>query len=114
MKKLLGTIALLKGVFGAKKSDPSTTTWGEDLTDLQKMIKAAFNGEFKLKKRNVLIIIGGLIYVLSPLDFLPAALLGPIGLADDAAILMLVYKRITGELERYRSESKYQDAEVVS
>lgn len=114
MKKLLGTIALLKGVFGSKKSDASATTWGEDLSDAQKMISAAFKGEFKLKKRNILITLGGLLYVLSPLDFLPAALLGPIGLADDAAILVLVYKRITGELERFRSESKFQDAEVVS
>lgn len=114
MKKLLGTIALLKGVFGAKKSDSSTTTWGEDLSDAKKMISAALKGEFKLKKRNILIILGGLLYVISPLDFLPAALLGPIGLADDAAILMFVYKRITSELERFRTVAKFQDADVVS
>ena len=35
-------------------------------------------------------------------------------LADDAAILVLVYKRITSELERFRSTSKFEDAEVVS
>ena len=114
MKKLLGTIALLKGVFGTTKSEASTTSWGDDLSDLQKMISAALKGDFKFKKRNVLMALGGLIYVLSPLDFLPMALLGPFGLADDAAILVLVYKRITSELERFRSTSKYDEAEVIS
>jgi len=33
---------------------------------------------------------------------------------DDAIVLVFVYKRITGELERYRREAKYQEAEVVS
>ena len=114
MKKLLGTIAIFKGLFGTKKGSTATSTWGEDLTDLQKMGKAALNGTFKIRKRTLLMVLGGLVYVISPLDFLPAALLGPIGLADDAAILMFVYKRITSELERYRSESKYEEAEVVS
>ena len=91
MKKLLGTIALLKGVFGTKKSDATTTTWGEDLSDAQKMISSAFKGDFKLKKRNVLIAVAGLVYVISPLDFIPEAFLGPLGLVDDAAILVFVY-----------------------
>ena len=78
------------------------------------MGKAALKGTFKIRKRTLLMTLGGLFYVLSPLDFLPAALLGPLGLADDAAILMFVYKRITGELERFRSEAKFDDAEVVS
>jgi uncharacterized membrane protein YkvA (DUF1232 family) len=114
MKKLLGTIALFKGVFGEKKSNTSTTTWGEDLADFVKMIKAAFSGKFKIKKRNMLITIAGLIYVISPLDFIPELILGPLGLVDDAAILVFVYKRITGELERFRSEAKFEEAEVVS
>lgn len=114
MKKLLGTIALFKGVFGEKKSDASTTTWGEDLSDFVKMIKAAFRGTFRIKKRNILIAIAGLFYVLSPLDFIPELVLGPLGLVDDAAILVFIYKRITGELERFRTEAKFEDAEVVS
>ena len=37
-----------------------------------------------------------------PFRFLPGIALGPIGLIDDAAVLVFVYKRITGELERFR------------
>lgn len=34
------------------------------------------------------------IYFFSPLDLLPEALLGPLGFADDAALLAFVIKRI--------------------
>lgn len=35
-----------------------------------------------------------LIYLLSPIDILPEAILGPLGLVDDAAALMLLIKTI--------------------
>ncbi|MDB4161085.1 YkvA family protein [Bacteroidia bacterium] len=114
MKKLRQTIALIRRALGSKKTKTSATTWKEDLSDVQKMISSVLKGTFKIKKRNTLIILGGLVYVLSPMDFLPEALLGPLGLADDAAILVFVYKRITGELERFRNESKLEDVEVIS
>jgi uncharacterized membrane protein YkvA (DUF1232 family) len=114
IKKLWQTIALIRRALRSKKSKTSATTWKEDLSDVQKMISSVFKGTFKIKKRNILIILGGLVYVLSPMDFLPEALLGPVGLADDAAILIFVYKRITGELERFRNESKLEDVEVIS
>ncbi|MDA8929786.1 YkvA family protein [Bacteroidia bacterium] len=114
MKKLLGTIALLKGVFSAKKTDHTTTSWTEDISDMGKMAKAAFSGNFRFKKRNILIALASVFYVLSPLDIIPEAVFGPFGLADDTAILVFAYKRITSELERFRNESKIEEAEVIS
>ncbi|PCJ66009.1 MAG: hypothetical protein COA58_08000 [Bacteroidetes bacterium] len=114
MKKLLKIAATLKVLFGAKKANTGESSWGDDASDFYKMIKAAFTGNFKFKKRNIIIVIAGIIYVLNPLDLLPAALLGPIGLVDDAAILIFLYKRITSELERFRRDAKFDDAEVIS
>jgi uncharacterized membrane protein YkvA (DUF1232 family) len=114
MKKLLGTITLLKGLRGAKKAATYNTTWKEDAKDVAKMIRATWNGDFRIQKRNIFLMLLCLVYILNPFDFLPAIALGPIGLIDDAAVLVFVYKRITGELERFRREAKYQEAEVVS
>ena len=44
MKKLLGTITLLKGLRGAKKTAAYNTTWEEDGKDFVKMIRAARKG----------------------------------------------------------------------
>ncbi len=114
MKKLLGTIAVLKGLRESKKAAAYNTTWEEDTKDFVKMLRAAWRGDYSIKKRTILLTLLGLVYILNPFDFLPAIALGPIGLIDDVAMLVFVYKRITGELERFRRESKYQDAEVIS
>ena len=38
----------------------------------------------------ILITILGLIYILSPIDFLPEIILGPIGLADDIVVILAI------------------------
>ncbi len=44
----------------------------------------------RLTKSQVALIIAGLLYVISPLDFIPELIAGPLGIADDAAILGLI------------------------
>ena len=43
-----------------------------------------------LNRTQVALIIAGLLYVVSPFDFIPEIIAGPLGIADDAAILGLV------------------------
>lgn len=38
----------------------------------------------------------GAIYILSPIDFLPEALLGPVGLIDDVIVGMIVFLVVMG------------------
>ena len=114
MKKLLGTIAVLKGLRGTKKAAAYNTTWEEDAKDFVKMLKAVWRGDYSIKKRTILLTLSGLVYILNPFDFLPTIALGPIGLIDDAAVLVFVYKRITSELEKFRNSAKIEEAEVVS
>ncbi len=44
----------------------------------------------RLSKTEVSMIILGLLYVISPFDFIPEIIAGPLGIADDAAILGLI------------------------
>lgn len=44
----------------------------------------------RLSKTEVAMIIAALLYVVSPFDFIPEIIAGPLGIADDAAILGLV------------------------
>jgi hypothetical protein len=43
---------------------------------------------YKPPLRGTAAIIGGLLYLLSPVDVLPEAVLGPVGLVDDLAVLV--------------------------
>lgn len=86
--------------------------WG-DVKTLRTMLKAWQSGTYKFSKRTVIYVVAGLLYFVSPVDIIPDFLLG-VGFIDDAAVLALVIKRIKSELDRFKSETTYQDAEVIS
>ncbi len=54
---------------------------------------------YRVPPRGLIAMIGALVYLVSPVDVLPEALLGPIGLLDDAgavtAVAVFVYKLVT-------------------
>ena len=54
----------------------------------------------RLSKTQVAMIIAGLLYVISPFDFIPEIIAGPLGLADDAAILGLIAAMIMRAAQR--------------
>ena len=51
-------------------------------------------------KRALILVVAALIYLVSPIDFIPDILPG--GLLDDAGVLLYVINSIQGELTRYR------------
>ena len=54
---------------------------------------------YRIPPRGLIAMIGALVYMASPIDLLPEALLGPFGLLDDAgaatAAAVFVYKLVT-------------------
>jgi uncharacterized membrane protein YkvA (DUF1232 family) len=54
---------------------------------------------YRVPPRGLVAMIGGLVYLASPVDVLPEVMLGPIGLLDDAgavtAVAVFVYKLVT-------------------
>ena len=94
-----------------KKDSMPTGLWS-DVKTLLKMLKAWQGGSYKFSKKTILYVIAGLLYFLSPMDLVPDFILG-LGFIDDAAVLAIVVKRIRSELEKFKEESVYQDAEVI-
>ena len=54
----------------------------------------------RLSKTEVALIIAALLYVVSPIDVIPEAIAGPLGLGDDAAILRLIAAMIMRAAQR--------------
>ena len=54
----------------------------------------------RLSKPEFALIILGLLYVVSPFDFIPEVIAGPLGLTDDAAILALIATTIMRAAQR--------------
>jgi len=72
-----------------------------------RMIKAHATGDYKIRSLRVLIILlAAIIYFINPLDMIPDFLFG-IGLADDLAVLTLVYRAAAEEITLFR---KWEDS----
>lgn len=79
---------------------------------LAKLAKDAITGRYRgLKKRNLLFIVAGLMYLVNPMDILPDFLFA-IGFADDIGVLMYVFKKLDGEIKAYEAWRE-EEAEVA-
>lgn len=73
----------------------------EKITLLGSLLKAYAVGEYRdIEIQNLLKIIAGFIYFISPIDLLPD-ILPYVGFADDVALLMFIVKNIGNELEKF-------------
>lgn len=66
------------------------------------MFKDWIKGEYTdIPKSTLIAIILGLLYFVSPIDFIPDLLAG-LGFVDDAAVIVFVVKQISKDLEKYK------------
>lgn len=70
------------------------------LPALKRMILSIINGNYKTKKRNFILAFITIIYVLSPIDFIPDFILG-LGLLDDVALILFALSRISKEIDKF-------------
>lgn len=95
---------LQKLILNAKKIAEENTTLKNLWSDIKltlELSKDWIKGEYKdITKGSIMLIIGGLLYLVSPIDLVPDFLLG--GFLDDAAILAYVFKKIAEELVVYK------------
>ena len=70
----------------------------DDLKTLYGMLKN--KDKFKLQKGSLAIIVGALVYVISPIDLVPDVI-PVLGLLDDAAIIAAAVKALHDEIKRY-------------
>lgn len=79
---------------------------------LVNMVKDTIRGRYKgLGKKNVIMIVAGLLYLVNPMDIVPDFIFG-IGFADDLGVLVYVISRLSEEIARYRQWKKPQEDEV--
>jgi len=75
---------------------------GDSWEDVRTIYDMARDNSFTMEKKVKIVVIGALAYLVSPVDLLPERVLGPIGLADDVAVLFFALKYARPEIERYR------------
>lgn len=79
---------------------------------LVNMVKDTIRGRYKgLGKKNVIMIVAGLLYLVNPMDIVPDFIFG-MGFADDLGVLVYVISRLSEEIARYRQWKKPQEDEV--
>lgn len=80
--------------------------------------KAVRRGEYKLNPLSWATLVGALILAVSPVDIIPEALLGPLGLADDAGYLAVAFATLMSEKNRFAAQlgkkpSRQADADII-
>ena len=73
-----------------------------------RLFKAYASGKYRdIPWKSLLLITAALIYFVSPIDLIPDVLVG-IGFTDDFAILLMVYKAVHSEVEKFLDWEKSQ------
>lgn len=73
----------------------------EELDMLANYVKDVVNGVYKeYNKTNLLLIVAALIYIVTPLDFIPDFIIG--GLIDDVAVIGWIINKLHDEFVRYK------------
>jgi uncharacterized membrane protein YkvA (DUF1232 family) len=86
---------------GASRSGPFGAVM-DDFRTLIRLVVAYARGHYRDIPADALaMIVGGLLYVISPLDLIPDVLPG--GFADDAAVVVWVVKTVRSELDAFRA-----------
>jgi len=76
---------------------------GDSWQDCHTIYEMAFADDFEMKQEVKYATIGALAYLVSPIDLMPERFMGPLGLADDVAVLAWALKYAQPEIERYRT-----------
>lgn len=115
-KNSKGIILLLGTVFTKMKSEGGGSPFQKikhKVRSLGLLLRHYANGSYRsVEGKNVVIILAGMIYFLSPIDLIPD-ILPVIGFADDIALISFIYNSVSEELEKFESWLLNQKIEVT-
>ena len=81
---------------------PGSAGLGERLAAVPRLVRATFTGEYAgASKGRLVLMFGAAAYLLSPLNFVPAAMLPLLGLADDAVVVSWIAATVVTETEAF-------------
>lgn len=88
-----------------KKADSKKTDLGgvwSELKSLTRLVRAWINGSYRdVSTQTKVLVLGGLLYFLSPIDLVPDFIAG-LGLLDDAALIGWIVSSLRGDLRKFR------------
>ncbi len=111
-----GRVAALTTLWRAMRASrrPGAPGIGAQLAAAPRMLGASLSGRYPhLARGRIVLAVIGLLYVLSPVDFVPEVLLGPLGLGDDALVTAWVVGAVLGETDRFLRWEAQQRRVVV-
>jgi uncharacterized membrane protein YkvA (DUF1232 family) len=97
-------VAALTALWGALRTArrPGSPGIGAHLSAVPRMLAAGLTGRYPgMSKSRVALAIVGVLYVVSPVDFMPEILLGVLGLGDDALVLAWVAGSVLAETDAF-------------
>ena len=81
---------------------PGSPGIGERLVSLPRLFRATFRGEYAGTTRGrLLMVLGAVAYVVSPIDLVPELALSVFGLADDAVVVSWLAATVVNETESF-------------
>ena len=95
-----GLLGVARALHAANR--PGGPGLGEQLSAVPRMVGASVQGRYDgLSRGRLTMIVMLLLYVISPIDFLPEGFLLVFGLVDDAAIAAVIAGWLLGEADNY-------------
>jgi len=86
---------------------PGSPGMGERLTSLPRLFAATFRGDYAGTTRGrLLLVLGAVAYVISPIDLIPELALSVFGLADDAVVVSWIAATVVNETESFLAWEK--------
>ncbi|MGH3735969.1 MAG: YkvA family protein [Micromonosporaceae bacterium] len=93
-------VALWRAIRASKKA--GTPGLAERFKAFPRLLGARFRGAYQeLSWGRLGLIAAAVLYVISPVDFVPELLLGPIGLLDDGVVIAWIAGAVLDETERF-------------
>ena len=92
---------------------PGTPGIGARLTSLPRLVGATFRGAYVGATRGrLLMLLGAVMYVVSPVDLVPEMFLPIVGMADDALVISWIAASVINETESFLSWERNRDSTV--
>lgn len=81
---------------------PGSPSLGERATALPRLVRATMTGDYGgTSPARLLLVLAAAGYLVAPVDLMPEAVLGPLGLADDALVIGWLATRLVEETEAF-------------
>ena len=98
----MGVVSGATAVAGAVRNSRGRHPLARRVADVLPMLRDTFTGRWRgAPKGRIVGGLAGLVYVVSPLDFMPEVLLGPFGLGDDIALAAVAVAALLSSAEEY-------------